>query len=185
MSFPEEYYNIYSLVINEKSKLHIKLSTIKLEVILKKKFAKWSYPTFLDFDSFKEKIKDETITARIHMLSVAKRFLKYKGREKTELYRLYKNEINELYGHHNVKREEQLKTNKELVNWMEYDEMKKLIMEHIPKYLMQPDFNYYRLRDLLIMSFYILQTPVRLTNLSEMKYIKKTRNRIKTFTKRI
>lgn len=171
MSFPKEYYNIYSLVINEKSKLHIKLTTINLENILKKKFPRWSYATFLNFDNFKLKIKDKTITARIHMLSVGKRFLKYKGRENTELFRLYKNEINELYGHHNIKREEQLKTNKELVNWMDYDEMKKLIMEHIPKYLMKPDFNYYRLRDLLIMSFYILQTPVRLTNLSELKYI--------------
>ena len=170
--YPEEYVNVYSIVNNDKTKLHINLTTKAVEILLNKTFSKWSYATFLDSKTIIDKIKEKSFSYRIHSLSVIKRFIKYKGKENTELYKIYSREINELYELHNLNREEQKKTVKEEANWMEYDDMKKILIEYIPKYLMSENYNFYDMRDLIILSLYILQTPVRLGNYANMKIVK-------------
>jgi len=170
--YPEEYINVYSLVNNDKTKLHINLTTKAVEILLNKTFSKWSYATFLDAKTIIDKIKEKSFSYRIHSLSVIKRFIKYKGKENTELYKIYSREINELYELHNLNREEQKKTVKEEANWMKYEDMKKILNDYIPKYLMSEDYNFYDMRDLIILSLYILQTPVRLGNYANMKIVK-------------
>lgn len=171
MSFPEDYYNVYSLITNEKTLKHIKLTTIKLEDLMNKKFTRWSYATFLNKEEIYKHLEKSSLTSKIHSISVIKRFLKYKRRDNTELYRLYTIDLNELYETHNLDKEEQKKTSKENESWMEYKDMKKHLDSFIPSYLMAQEYAFYKFRDLIILSFYILQTPVRLTNLSELKFI--------------
>jgi len=184
MSFPKEYYDVYSLVTNENTAKHIKLTTINLEKLLNKKFTRWSYATFLNKEEIDKKFENLTMTAKIHSLSVIKRFLKYKRRDNTELYRLYNTDLNEVYERHNLKREEQKKTTKETESWMSYQDMKKHLVEFIPKYLMSPEFQFYRFRDLIILSFYILQTPVRLGNLAELKFVRNPEQELRHYDKK-
>ena len=156
--YPEEYMNVYSIVNNDKTKLHINVTTKAVETLLNKTFSKWSYATFIDPKTIIDKIKEKSFSYRIHSLSVIKRFIKYKGKENTELYKIYNRELNELYELHNINREEQKKTVKEEANWMKYEDMKSILNDYIPKYLMSENYNFYDMRDLIILSLYILQT---------------------------
>jgi hypothetical protein len=169
-TYPKEYIDIYAVVINESSKTFIENTTKRLERLLNKKFSDWLVSDFLDFDEFQEKIKSFSLSGRIHMNSIVKRFLSYKNKFITEIYRRYKNKISELYDELNSIASKNKKTEEQLLNNFSYKVARDVLIKHIPE--INKIINYTKYRDYLITAWFLLQAPVRLCNLKHLVYIK-------------
>lgn len=168
MLFPIDYYNAYSNLLNENSKIFVTNTTQRLERLLNKRFSNWMTSDFLDFEKFENKIKDLTLTARIHLLGIVKRYLKYKKQDNSIIFRKYKHKINHLYDELNSNTNKNKKTEKEKEHWISYKELQEKYISNIPK---MKDYGYTKFRNYMVLGWYILQIPVRLSNIQLMDYI--------------
>ena len=166
--FPNEYYNAYKIMDNENSKTFINNSTQRFERIHKKKFNKWLVSDFLDIKEIQDKIKGLVLTARIQMLGIPKRYLTYKGKTNTQIWIQYRNSINELYDELNSKNAKNKKTAREQTNFISYKFAREEFIKYMPKI---KEMKYKQFRNCLITGFYVLQSPVRLSNLQHLNYI--------------
>ena len=169
MTFPIDYYNAYSNLLNENSKIFVTNTTQRLERLLNKRFSNWMTSDFLDFEKFENTIKDLTLTAKIHLLGIVKRYLKYKKQDNSIIFRKYKHKINHLYDELNSNTNKNKKTEKEKEHWISYKELQEKYISNIPK---MKDYGYTKFRNYMILGWYILQIPVRLSNIQLMDYIK-------------
>ena len=169
-NYPKEYIDVYALVLNENTKMFIKNTTLRLEKLLKNKFSDWLVSDFLDFESFQKKIESFSLTGKIHMNSIVKRFLSYKNKYNTEIYRKYRNQINGLYDELNSNANKNVKTIKQQKNYLSYKLAREALIKHIPEIKKLTTYTQYR--DYLILAWYLLQPPVRLCNLKHLVLIK-------------
>mgnify|MGYP006111572417 CR=1 FL=1 len=166
MKYNKEYYNAYSNIVNKKSLNFIDNSTIRAEKLLKTNFDDWSLILFLDSTKIFEALKNVEDIGIICIISVIKRWLMYKKHKEHRIYAEYSNKINELYKHRNINRIAKYKDNTKTVD---LDILRNNFInnfENIKK------MKYIKLRNHLILGFYIFMPPVRLGNLEYMKYIK-------------
>tara|TARA_R110000803_G_scaffold202823_1_gene268146 strand:- start:33 stop:947 length:915 start_codon:yes stop_codon:yes gene_type:complete len=153
---------------NDKSKIFVTNTTQRFERIHKKKFNQWLISDFLDINEIKDKLKNLVLTARIQMLGIVKRYLTYKGKTNTQIWIQYRNAINELYDELNCANAKNKKTEREKTNFISYKFVKEEFIKYMPKI---KEMNYKQFRNCLITSFFVLQPPVRLSNLQHLNYI--------------
>jgi hypothetical protein len=168
MKFDKEYYTVYNKLLNEKSLNYIDNVTIRVEKLLKTKFNDFSLILFLDIDKILNTISNLTKNAIIGVLSVIKRWLLFKKYDNHRIYTEYSNKINELYKFYNIERLSKYKVPSNN-NSIDLDILKTNFInnfENIKK------MKYIKMRNHLILAFYLFMPPVRLCNLEHMKYIK-------------
>lgn len=179
MILPELYYNAYSDLKNENSRLFINNTTLRAQKIFKKEFNAWMLSDFLDMEEINTTLNSLSLTGKIHMLGIIKRFICYKGKINTEIYRKYKNKINEYYDILNIKNSKNEKTKQEQEQFISYKDTRKELIKNIPNIKKMKYTNY---RNHLITAYYLLKSPVRLCNLQHMIYIKPDTQLLKNVT---
>jgi len=173
---PNNYINAYSVVDNQSSKNFILYTVNRLESLLNIRFSEWNFTLFLDMKKIEEKIKEEVPSAQIHLLGVVKRYLTYKNKRNTLIYKKYSQKINEKYKLLNSNRENKIIEKNQSSELPDYNNLKNIYIskiEDIKKH------RYIQYRNYLILGFYLLEVPTRLCNLEHMKYIKEPNTLLK------
>lgn len=166
---PNNYINAYNIVDNENTKTFILYNVNRLETLLNNRFSEWNFTLFLDMKKIEDKIKNEIPSAQIHLLGVVKRYLTYKNKRNTLIFKKYSQKINEMYKLLNSNRENKIKEKNQSSELLDYNNLKNIYIskiEDIKKY------RYIKFRNYLCLGFYLLEVPTRLCNLEHMKYIK-------------
>jgi len=166
---PIKYFNAYSIVDNEKSKIFILHMVNRLESLLNVRFSEWNLTLFLDIDKIKDKIKDEVQSAQIHLLGTVKRFLTYKNKDKILIYKKYSQSINSMYRILNSDRENKIIQKNNSSETLDYNNLKNIFISKIPDIKKN---RYIQFRNYLFLGFQLLEIPTNLCNLQHMKYIK-------------
>ncbi len=166
---PNNYINAYSIVDNQSSKNFILYTVNRLESLLNVPFNKWNFTLFLDMSKIEDKIKDEVASAKIHLLGTVKRFLTYKNKRNTLIYKKYSQKINEMYKLLNSNRENKIIEKNNSSDMLDYNNLKNIYISKIQEF---KKHRYIQFRNYLILGFYLLEVPTRLCNLQHMKYIK-------------
>ena len=178
---PIEYYNVFNMITNTRTIAHINQLTATMEELLNIPFRLWNISTFLDFNKIKLLIEtDNSNSQQLHLLGVAKRFLKFKKRDNTLVFREYTQLLNEKYNKFNKDRMDNIKSIKTDVNYIKYQDIRQKFISAIPQFI---DKKYIQFRDFLTTALFTLQPPLRAMNYSEMKYIKNPTTQLKYLDK--
>jgi len=166
---PNNYINAYSIVDNQSSKNFILHMVNRFESLINIRFSDWNIILFLDIDKIQDKIKDEVPSAQIHLLGTIKRFLTFKNKNNTLIYKKYSQKINEMYKVLNSNREHKIKEKNQSNDMLDYNNLKNIYISKIEEF---KKHRYIQFRNYLILGFFLLEVPTRLCNLQHMKYIK-------------
>jgi len=166
---PIKYINAYSVVDNENSKNFILYTVNRLEGLLNIRFNEWNPTIFLDIDKIENKIKEEVPSAQIHLLGTVKRFLMYKNKDNTMIYKKYSNKINSLYKVLNSNRENKIIEKNNSSETLDYNNLKNIFISKIPDIKKN---RYIQFRNYIFLGFQLLEIPTNLCNLQHLKYIK-------------
>ena len=166
---PIKYINAYSIVDNENSKNFILYTVNRLEGLINIRFSDWNISTFLDIDKIENKIKQEVQSAQIHLLGTVKRYLTYKNKNNTLIYKKYSQKINSLYKVLHSNRETKIQEKNNSSEMLYYNNLKNIFISKIPDIKKS---RYIQFRNYLFLGFELLSIPTNLCNLEHMKYIK-------------
>ncbi len=166
---PNNYINAYSIVDNEKSKSFILHMVNRFESLINIRFSEWNFTTFLDIDKIQDKIKDEVLSAQIHLLGTIKRFLMYKNKNNTLIYKKYSQKINSLYKVLNSNRENKIIQKNKSSETLDYNNLKNIFISKIEDI---KKCRYIQYRNYLFLGFQLLEIPTNLCNLEHLQYIK-------------
>ena len=166
---PNNYINAYSIVDNQSSKNFILHMVNRLEGLLNIRFSDWNIILFLDIDKIQDKIKDEVLSAQIHLLGTIKRFLTFKNKRNTLIYKKYSQSINSKYKVLNSDREHKIKEKNQSSETLDYNNLKNIFISKIEDI---KKCRYIQFRNYLFLGFQLLEIPTNLCNLEHMKYIK-------------
>jgi hypothetical protein len=166
---PNNYINAYSIVDNEKSKTFILHMVNRFESLINIRFSEWNFTTFLDIDKIQDKIKDEVLSAQIHLLGTIKRFLMYKNKNNTLIYKKYSQKINSLYKVLNSNRENKIIQKNKSSETLDYNNLKNIFISKIEDI---KKCRYIQYRNYLFLGFQLLEIPTNLCNLEHLQYIK-------------
>lgn len=173
---PIKYINAYSVVDNENSKNFILYTVNRLEGLLNIRFNEWNPTIFLDIDKIENKIKEEVPSAQIHLLGTVKRFLMYKNKDNTMIYKKYSNKINSLYKVLNSNRENKIIEKNNSSETLDYNNLKNIFISKIPDIKKN---RYIQFRNYIFLGFQLLEIPTNLCNLQHLKYIKEPNTLLK------
>jgi len=166
---PNNYINAYSIVDNEKSKTFILHMVNRFESLINIRFSEWNFTTFLDIDKIQDKIKDEVLSAQIHLLGTIKRFLMYKNKNNTLIYKKYSQSINSKYKVLNSNRENKIIQKNNSSEMLDYNNLKNIFISKIEDI---KNCRYIQYRNYLFLGFQLLEIPTNLCNLEHLQYIK-------------
>ncbi len=166
---PNNYINAYSIVDNEKSKSFILHMVNRFESLINIRFSEWNFTTFLDIDKIQDKIKDEVLSAQIHLLGTIKRFLMYKNKNNTLIYKKYSQSINSKYKVLNNNRENKIIQKNQSSETLDYNNLKNIFISKIEDI---KKCRYIQYRNYLFLGFQLLEIPTNLCNLEHLQYIK-------------
>jgi len=166
---PNNYINAYSIVDNEKSKSFILHMVNRFESLINIRFSEWTLSLFLDIDKIQDKIKDEVLSAQIHLLGTIKRFLMYKNKNNTLIYKKYSQKINSLYKVLNSNRENKIIQKNKSSETLDYNNLKNIFISKIEDI---KKCRYIQYRNYLFLGFQLLEIPTNLCNLEHLQYIK-------------
>jgi len=166
---PNNYINAYSIVDNEKSKTFILHMVNRFESLINIRFSEWNIILFLDIDKIQDKIKDEVLSAQIHLLGTIKRFLMYKNKNNTLIYKKYSQSINSKYKVLNNNRENKIIQKNKSSETLDYNNLKNIFISKIEDI---KKCRYIQYRNYLFLGFQLLEIPTNLCNLEHLQYIK-------------
>jgi len=166
---PNNYINAYSIVDNQSSKNFILHMVNRLEGLLNIRFSDWNIILFLDIDKIQDKIKDEVLSAQIHLLGTIKRFLMYKNKNNTLIYKKYSQSINSKYKVLNNNRENKIIQKNKSSETLDYNNLKNIFISKIEDI---KKCRYIQYRNYLFLGFQLLEIPTNLCNLEHLQYIK-------------
>lgn len=153
-----------------------KLNEIYNVDILDKKFKK-NMVKRLRYEEINEKI--ENLNTRIKLMSCLNIIHKYKDTKINKKKKGIFEKLLTLRNYINTKNE---KTEKEKINWIDYDELKRKTKEYA-EYVLNNNVSFINFRNVLILCLYVLIPPTRLGNYLDMKLIIKYKYDLKKRSK--
>ena len=139
----------------------------RLEKILKKDFSKIKVKDFANPESVVDKITElYSLNTTIGTILTINRFLEFKKSNET-LIQSYKDILNELIQERNGGQSSQEFKEGEEENWIEYEDLKKQVLEKAKEYLNKKK-SFTDFRNFLILSFFTLIPPARVGNYLDM-----------------
>ena len=164
-----ESYRVSSGTKSAATMRAMQMSIRRIEKIMDRGFDDWTIAMYLPVDDIVSKVNDGfSLSTSISTILAIRQYLKYK-KAPQELQDKYTEVMNKKADERKDNASNQSKTEEEAQNWIDWIPLGQKV-EAIARQAMEKDTSFSKYRNVLLLSLYGLQPPVRIGNYAGMEY---------------